>query len=91
MLRASCLLLVRVGIKNGKLWNEKKQSAGWDLRTSPGRTRWVHVPFGDLASLLTCLQGSGVEVLENLTFCNPFSFLQAGGILLLSLGQGSEA
>lgn len=78
-------------MKNGKLRNEKKKNAGWDLKTSPRGTQWVRVPFDDLASLLTCLQGSGIEVFENLTFFNPFSFLRGGGILLLSVRQGSEA
>lgn len=84
----SCL---RVGTKNRKLWNEKKQNAGWDLKTSPRGTQWVRVPFDDLASLLTCLQGSGIDVFENLPIFNPFSFLWGGGILLLSLRQGSQA
>lgn len=73
MLQASCLQLVRIGMKNGKLWNEKKQNAGWDLRTS--QTQWVCVPFDDVASLLACLQRSGIEVFENFIFFNPFSFL----------------
>lgn len=84
MLQASCLQLVRVGMKNGKLCNKKKKSAEWDLKTSPRGTQCVCVPFDDLASLLTCLQGSGMEVFENLTFFNPFSFLRGGGVLLLS-------
>lgn len=53
--------------------------------------QWVRVPFDDVASPLTCLQGSEIEVFENLTIFNPFSFLWGGGILLLSLRQGSEA
>lgn len=78
-------------MKNGKLQNEKKQNAGWDLKTSPRETQWVRVPFNDLASLLTRLQGSGIAVFENLTSFNPFSFLRGGGILLLAVRQGSEA
>jgi len=59
-------------MKNGKLWNEKKQNAGWAFKTL---RRGTHVPFDDLDSLLTCSQGSGTEVFENLTFFNPVILL----------------
>lgn len=51
----------------------------------------VHLPFGDVASTLMCLQCSGIYVFENFAILNPFSLLQGGGILLLYVRQGSEA